>query len=484
MSSFAYSRTIPEIADYDVVVVGGGMGGVGAACAAAHGGARTLLIERFAQLGGMATIGGVCNWAYGGPLEGQGRVFDEQLRIMRRMGAIGEDKGWPAVLQIRENSRGQEIRYYNNLFDHNILPVVLQHQADKAGVDLLYHTELTDVVMKGKAVEAVVIHNRSLLQAVRARIVVDATGDGVLGRHAGAQVIPEGEEYTRMPAGFMIFLSGNNKLEVLPEFYPEGEEPYEKLSYGEFGEDERTDIASKYEEDHCFWVSKCRRGKIWIPPGGVKGHRLPNGSGAVKLRVHGFDTSTGEGLSAAEQFTRSLIPEIVRCAGLNLESGVKIDSVPPMLGLRQGPRIMGEYVLSVDDVKQQRIFEDSVAFGGAGIDTVNHFVDHWVPPYQVPLRSLIAQGLDNLFVVGRCVSADFYAWSSLRVMTTCCLLGQAAGTAAAICIRENIPIRDVDPEGVREVLISGADHPELMRQRMDPAAVMSDGKSNEKKRRK
>ena len=81
MSSFAYSRTIPEIADYDVVVVGGGMGGVGAACAAAHGGARTLLIERFAQLGGMATIGGVCNWAYGGPLEGQGRVFDEQLRI-------------------------------------------------------------------------------------------------------------------------------------------------------------------------------------------------------------------------------------------------------------------------------------------------------------------------------------------------------------------------------------------------------------------
>ena len=173
----------------------------------------------------------------------------------------------------------------------------------------------------------------------------------------------------------------------------------------------------------------------------------------------------------AEKFARSLIPEIVRQAGLNLESGVKIDSVAPMLGLRQGPRILGEYVLNVDNIKQQRVFEDCVAFGGAGIDTVNHAVDHWVAPYQVPLRSLIAHGLENLFMVGRCVSADFYAWSSLRVMTTCCLLGQAAGTAAAICIRKNLPIRRVDPAEVRQVLISGADHPELMRERMGSAPL-------------
>ena len=81
------------------------MGGVGAACAAAHGGARTLLIERFAQLGGMATIGGVCNWAYSGPLEGQGGVFDGQLRNMRRMGALGNEKGWPSFLRTPKNSR-------------------------------------------------------------------------------------------------------------------------------------------------------------------------------------------------------------------------------------------------------------------------------------------------------------------------------------------------------------------------------------------
>jgi len=448
------------------------MSGVGAACAAARGGARTLLIERFAQFGGMATIGGVCNWAYGGPLEGQGRVFDDQLRMMRKMGAIGEGNGWPAFQQLPKNTKGQQIRYFNNLFDHNILPVVLQHQAVQAGVDLLYHTELTDVVMNGNAVEAVIIHNRSLLQAVRARVVVDATGDGVLSRHAGAQIIPEGVADTRMPAGFMIFLSENGKLEVLPELYPEGEVPWRKIGYGDLATDEQKELAAPYAGSDRFWVSKCGRGKIAIPGVGISGHPLGNGSSAVKLRVYGFETWTGEGLSAAEEFTRSLIPEIVRRAGLKLGSGVKIDSVPPMLGLRQGPRILGEYILTVDDIKKQRVFKDCVAFGGAGIDTVNHHVDHWIAPYQVPLRSLIADGVDNLFIVGRCASADFYAGSSLRVMTTCCLLGQAAGTAAAISLRKSVPIREVNPAEIRKTLIAGADHPDVMCSRMDPEALV------------
>ncbi len=122
---FELRRTIPEVDAYDVVVVGAGMAGVGAAVAAAEQGARTLLIERFAQLGGMATLAGVCNWCYRGPLEGQGKVFDDQLRVMKQLRAIGTEYGW----QSRTNPEPERT---NNLFDHNILTFVLQRQCELA----------------------------------------------------------------------------------------------------------------------------------------------------------------------------------------------------------------------------------------------------------------------------------------------------------------------------------------------------------------
>ena len=435
---FELRRTIPEVDAYDVVVVGAGMAGVGAAVAAAEQGARTLLIERFAQLGGMATLAGVCNWCYRGPLEGQGKVFDDQLRVMKQLRAIGTEYGW----QSRTNPEPERT---NNLFDHNILTFVLQRQCELAGVDILYHTEVIDVVKTGDRIDAVVIHNKSLTQAIRARVAIDATGDGILAQHAGAELMQKEPQWYPLPAGFMVYTH-------------QSESAY--------------DLIDLYADDD---TGKPGGGRIHRDPdgepdcaaSGVGGGDIPHGRRAIKCRVHGFDTSTGQGLSQAEQFVRSRIPEIMNHARAR-QGGqdLQFDYASPMLGLRQGNRVLGDYVLTIDDIDGEKRFDDCVAFGRFSVDTVNHEVDRNVPPYQIPLGIMHASNNSNLYVAGRGVSAEFFAWASLRVMTTCCMMGQAAGTAAAMACRQDVEIRKVDARGVREALIATGKHQDVMRERM------------------
>ncbi len=431
--SYSLQRNIPEVERYEVVVVGGGMAGVGAACAAARQGARTLLIERFAQLGGNATLAGVGNWAYRGLPIGQGRVFDDILVGQRHMRSIGKEHGW-------ESREVPRIPSTNNIFDHSILPIVIQHVAKQSGVDLLFHTELVDVIRKNGRIEAVVIHNKSLLQAVSARIVIDATGDGIVSQHAGAESIhyTKGEQ---MPGNLQIFLR-------------EVDDAYEQPIL---------------DEDPKLAIPMYRP---WMEPGGKIG---------LKTRVYGSDTGSGKGMSDAEQGIRRLIPHIVRDYQKNHRKDVKFDYAVPMIGVREGGQIVGDIMLSIDDIDREIRFPDAVAFGVTSVDTVNTDTEQAekrryadperitpaaVPPFQIPYGCLTVAGLENLLVAGRCLSADRLAMSCARVMATCCMMGQAVGIAAAQACRNKIAIREVDSGEVRERLMADADHQDLMRERL------------------
>lgn len=421
--AYRLTRVVPEIGAYDVVVTGGGMAGFGAACAAARHGARTLLVERFAQLGGMGTIGGVGNWCYCGPLEGQGRVFDDAWAAMKRLRSLGPEHGWPI-----KQTAPPLVREYN-LFDHNALPLVLQHLCETSGVDLLFHTEVVDVIRSGDEVQAVVVHNRSLLQAVSARIVVDASGDGITAQHAGAAVLDR-DDPNLLPSSLMVYLR-----------------------------DVGRPVEQELLDAEPFTVDTVPRHSL---------AEEPDGKLSVKCFVAGYDTGSGAGHSLAEQRSRANVPALVRYLQETRYPTHKLDYVATVLGTREGRRIAGDYVLTVDDIDRERRFHDAVAFGAFTIDTSNKEVDRTVPPYQIPLRSLMVAGVRNMLVAGRCFSADRLAMSSARVMATSCMMGQAAGITAALALHGGAPIRSVDPARVRERLTTDSPHADLMHCRLSP----------------
>lgn len=417
-------KDISIIDEYDVVVAGGGLAGFGAACAAARSSVKTLLIERLEQLGGLGSSGGVGNFSYGHEhVKGQGKVFDDIIAGLKSMNAIGEENGF----------RAHSNELFNNYtFDHNVLPIVLQNLAKNYGVDLLFATDVIGVNMKEKNITEILIHNRSLIQAIKGNIFIDGTGDGILSRHAEGEILPvdDPELSEMLKPSFMIFLhkSDNSQKQVLLEC----------------NEDSEDNI------DYSLWPEPDKMGL------------------KTKMFEYDFDTGSGKGYSDTLKMFRERVPEFVRHFQENHDDDYVFDYAAPMLGLREGRRIKGDYILRVKDVRNGQRFDDSIAYATSCLDVSAAEEKPIVPPYQIPYRSIIVQNVKNLFVVGRCFSCDRLVLSSARVMATCCLMGQSAGYGAAISLMENKSIREVDTLEIRKRLLEDAKDLDVMKKRLVP----------------
>jgi hypothetical protein len=411
---------------WDVVVCGGGMAGVGAACAAARAGSRTLLVERLEILGGLGTSGGVGNFCFGDDSlpKGHGRVFDDIWAGLEAYGAIGEAHGWRV---------GRTPPFFNHSFDYNVLALVLQELAERDGVDLLFATDVIGAETQGGVVRAAKLHNRSLNQRVEARIFIDATGDGILSRHAGARVLPpDGEHPQSIPPSHMLFVqpTAHPRTQVVKHREPGAPPP----AYSVWQEPERIGL------------------KMWWPAGG-------------------FDTSTGRGYSDAGRAFRRRIPEFVRhFQETERGKNTVFAGSAAILGLRDSVRVEGEYVLTADDLRVGRRFPDAIGLGCFPLDSAA-LAKEVMPPYQIPYGCLLVKALANVLVAGRCFSATRVALSSTRIMATGCLLGQAAGVAAALASRQGIPLRAVDPAAIRQALLASSPEDEILRNRLDHPGV-------------
>lgn len=408
-----WQRKIPLRWDTDVVVVGGGMAGVGAAAAAARTGARVLLVERFAVTGGMLTVGGVANFC--GDMDGQGEVFDEVLDDLRKWKALGGPTR-------------------DSVFHYETLAFVLQELLLRRGVKLLLHTRFVDVrVVQGNITE-LLLYGTSGLEAVRTRQVIDCTGEGDVARAAGFSVMKgRSEDGLQLPMSMMYFVR-HVQEEGHGPLLPEG------------------------------WLTPVEH-KEDLPMTSV----WPDGPGAnaIKVKVPGFDSTDTEGITAAEIAARRRIREVMHYHQSVEKKPWIMDHCSPIIGIREGARILGDYVLTVEDLRAAKRFDDGIARGSYYLD--GHKPDdekrtyilpeeeRSVPPYQIPLRSLIAKEGTNLLMAGRCFSADQLALSSARVSTTACMMGQAAGICAALAVQKGTDLRNVDPREVqKEVLKRGA----------------------------
>lgn len=409
-SDIHWSRNIPVRYEADVAVIGGGIAGVSAACAAARSGARVILVERFGVPGGVLTTGGVANFC--GQLHGQGEVFDTILAELRAFQALGE------------GNRG-------SVFHYEILAVVLQELLLRRKIKLLLHTHFVDARVETGFIRECIVCGASGPEALRAGQYIDCSGESVLARAAACEVMKgSGESSYQLPMSMMYFVRHVAPGTAVPDLPHSRFKPIETAA----------DLPMT---------------SIW-PDG-------PGGN-AIKIKIPMFDSTDTESLTAAEIQGRRRMLQVMDFHRRVEHRPWRLDHCSPMIGIREGCRIVGDYVLTVDDLRAGRAFDDGVARGTFCLD--GHKPDDdkrtyilpedelAVPPYQIPLRSLIARDCRNLMMAGRNLSADQLALSSARVATSASMMGQAAGIAAAMAVQNGCEVRNLKPARIREEVIA------------------------------
>jgi 2-polyprenyl-6-methoxyphenol hydroxylase-like FAD-dependent oxidoreductase len=410
LAEITWSRRVPVRYEADVAVIGGGIAGVCAAAAAARSGAKVILVERFAVTGGVLTSGGVANFCDGSQVRAPlGEVFAEIVSDLDAWGAIGHGR--------------------SSVFHYETMAVILQELLLRRGVKLLLHTRFVDARVGQGRIKECIVCGPSGPEALRAAQFIDCSGESVLARTAGFETMRDWYDGRwRLPMSMMYFVRHVKEEDAEPSL-PEGW--FEPIT-------DKADLPMT---------------SVW-PDG-------PGGN-AIKIKVPMFDATDTESLTAAEIRGRRRMMEVMDFHRRVEKKPWRLDHCSPIIGIREGARIVGDYVLTADDLRAGRAFDDGVARGTFYLD--GHKPDDdkrtyilpkdqlAVPPYQIPLRSLIARDGKNLMMAGRNLSADQLALSSARVSTSAAMMGQAAGIAAAMAAGRNCDPGDLNPAEVRRVV--------------------------------
>ena len=408
--------------EYDVAVIGGGPAGIAAAVGAARHGARTILVERYGFLGGMGTAGGVTNFAglYGrrdGQMQQLVRgVVDELLERIKQRGGLNQPQDG---LQGRIRVRSYDIPAYKCAADQMLL---------SSGVELLFHAWAAAVVKAGgQTLDAVIVETKSGRRAVRALEFIDASGDADVAAFAGVPFeLGDGAGSALYPS--TMFRIGNVDAERA------------EAAVGEF---KAIDALMSAAADRYDFP---RQGAILRPQRNPREWRanvtqLRNAQGLA------VDATDARQLSAAEVEGRRQIIEYMRFLRAEVPGfeAAELLDIGTQVGIRESRRVRGAYALSGDDVLGSARFDDAIGLNAWPLEVHAAGRIEWGFPRdadraynQLPYRMLLPQGVANLHVVGRCASMEHLGQSAARASGGCFVMGQAAGTAAALRLRGHL----------------------------------------------
>ncbi len=429
---FVYRKEIPIIAETDILVIGSGAAGSTAAIAAARTAgrigldARVMLVERYGFLGGSSTA--VLDTFYGFYTPGSvskkvvSGIPDDVIAGLREIDRVIE----------RPNTFGAGTGI---TYNPEMLKVVWERLAQGAGVNTLYHTFVTDVITSGGRITGVVVDGKAGLGLIRAKRVIDASGDADVCALAGAPFEKAGElePAQTMTTTFRLAQVDPEKARQVPraEFL---------RMLGEAADSGKYDLPR-------------REGSIHITT-------LPSVMATIMTRVDGYDPTNPEELTLAEiegrrqaieyeRFLRDCVPGY---------EDARIIAFGVQIGVRETRRVYGEYRLTKDDVLSARKFDDVVGLCGAPMEDHHAGKDtrwQYLPDGEtvdIPYRTLVPKEVDGLWVAGRCFSATHDAHASVRSMAQCMAMGQAAGSAAALSIARGEEPRELSVGALQDEL--------------------------------
>jgi hypothetical protein len=410
-------RHIPVAASVDVLVLGGGPAGFSAAVCAGREGVSVMLVEQSGNVGGVATTGLMSHWTG----NTQGGFYEE---ILRRSGDTLEPSAESVI-----NSANPPTRC---LINPEWLKTVCLDMLQEAGVKLRLYTFASDVIMEGDRLKGVIVESKSGREAILAKVVIDASGDGDIAYKAGVPYFKGREADGKMqPMTIMFKVAGvDYERAVFP------------LSFEDTTQIPKGQIQALGKEHLPFPA-----GHVLLYPNSVPGVVTCNMTNCIDVDGTNVDDLTKATLICRHQihdivkFIREYVPGFEHCFLINSSS---------IIGVRETRHFKGESTLTGQDILEAKIFDDWAVtkasfnfdvhnISGSGLDETG--AQKKFPQkkgYTIPYGCFVPQKVEGLLLAGRCISGTHIAHSNYRVMPICANMGQAAGIAASLCVKKDL----------------------------------------------
>lgn len=431
--SVEYRREIPLEVETDVFIAGGGPAGVAAAIAAARCGARVFIAEATAAFGGAAVNMLIpCHMQFG-----DGENF------------LAASIGREIYDFMKERAEGGYRRYTPPAIPVELYKRCCDELIEASGADFMFYTTVIDVVCCGDRIDSVICSAKGHLFAARAKMYIDCTGDGELSALAGAEC-KYGDASGKVMATTLCSIWAD--IDWTRVVGPDSRELERAFADGVFTNIDR----------HLPGMFRLSQGEAeGLGVGGLNGGH-----------IYDVDARSARSLTRGIIAGRKQLDEYKKYYREYLTGFEKAHPVisAPYLGIRESRRVMGEYVMTLDDFLNRASFDDEIGRYAYPVDIhsptnddagYKKFSDEYQryrygkgESYGIPYRALVVRGFDNLLVAGRCISADRYIQSSIRVIPGCYITGQAAGVGAAVAAKSCKAARDADIAEVRKQLLA------------------------------
>ena len=451
-------RTAQIAAETDVLIVGGGPAGIGAAMGATACGVDVILVERYGFLGGNATAALVMPLMSYHTQRVQPEKKGGDTLLPTNLGRgeaviAGVVKTFLERLVKANGAIAPSVKTgYTVPFDPEVFKMIALDMLDEAGVNFLFHAFASDAIVKDNKVTSVIFESKSGPIVIHAKTIIDCTGDGDIAARSGVPFeIGREEDHLVQPMTLMFRMTEFNRS-AFSNYIKEHPDQWKGV--------------------HGLWdlIKKAtEKGELNMPREDLLMFATPHEkevsiNSTRVIRVLGTDIwdltyaefESRRQMKQIAHFLKNYVPGFEQSYAI--QSGVNV-------GVRETRRISGEYQLKADDILNARKFPDAIARSTYPVDIHNPegtgTVLKGLPDgefYDIPLRSLLPQKIDNLLVAGRCISGTHEAASSYRVMPVCMATGQAAGVCAALSVKTQKTPRTVPSAEVQaELLRQGAD---------------------------